>query len=210
MKTLLKQARDALTANVLGTSGRMPKTHAAIAAIEAELAKPDQQPVAWMVKRDSKYADHYGKVTEFYETEPSQDRWIKEAKAQITPLYAAPTDCKWPTCHSQQYQQALATEVADQIIGKPDTRPFDEVHPANPAAKCKCEHWQYCAECHPTAFTPAPRVFIAQPIIDGVVQTNTSYCNPHPDAPHGFDRGASHGAGTYICECQSWQPGEAS
>lgn len=28
---------------------------------------------------------------------------------------------------------------------------FGELHPANPNAKCKCEHWQSCAECHPTA-----------------------------------------------------------
>ena len=29
---------------------------------------------------------------------------------------------------------------------------FAEMHPANPLAKCKCEHWQACAECHPTYF----------------------------------------------------------
>lgn len=28
---------------------------------------------------------------------------------------------------------------------------FGELHPANPDAKCECEHWQSCAECHPTA-----------------------------------------------------------
>ena len=31
-------------------------------------------------------------------------------------------------------------------------------------------------------------------------------CNPHPDAPHGFDRNASHSAGYYICECHGWEP----
>lgn len=40
--------------------------------------------------------------------------------------------------------------------------------------------------------------------------TGTRNCSRHPDAPHGFDRGASHSAGEYVCECQSWQPGEAS
>jgi hypothetical protein len=29
-------------------------------------------------------------------------------------------------------------------------------------------------------------------------------CNPHPDAPHGFDRNASHSADRYVCECESW------
>lgn len=27
-----------------------------------------------------------------------------------------------------------------------------ELHPLNPDAQCKCEHWQSCAECHPTAY----------------------------------------------------------
>lgn len=31
-------------------------------------------------------------------------------------------------------------------------------------------------------------------------------CNPHPDAPHGFDRNASHNAGRYVCECEGWEP----
>lgn len=32
---------------------------------------------------------------------------------------------------------------------------FGELHPANPSATCKCEHWQSCAECHPTAHAKA-------------------------------------------------------
>ena len=31
-------------------------------------------------------------------------------------------------------------------------------------------------------------------------------CNPHPDAPHGFLRSASHSAGRYVCECEGWEP----
>lgn len=27
---------------------------------------------------------------------------------------------------------------------------FGEKHPRNPNAKCKCEHWQACIDCHPT------------------------------------------------------------
>jgi len=30
-------------------------------------------------------------------------------------------------------------------------------------------------------------------------------CNPHPDAPHGFNRNASHNAGRYVCECEGWR-----
>ncbi len=29
-------------------------------------------------------------------------------------------------------------------------------------------------------------------------------CNMHPDAPHGFDRNASHTAGRYVCDCEGW------
>ena len=29
-------------------------------------------------------------------------------------------------------------------------------------------------------------------------------CNPHPNAPHGFLRDASHNAGRYVCECEWW------
>jgi hypothetical protein len=34
-------------------------------------------------------------------------------------------------------------------------------------------------------------------------------CNPHPKAPHGFNRNASHCAGRYVCECESWEPYDA-
>jgi hypothetical protein len=35
---------------------------------------------------------------------------------------------------------------------------------------------------------------------------NTPDCKTHPDAPHGFDRNASHSADRYVCECESWTP----
>ncbi len=31
-------------------------------------------------------------------------------------------------------------------------------------------------------------------------------CSPHPDAPHGFDRDASHNLDRYVCECEGWEP----
>ena len=31
-------------------------------------------------------------------------------------------------------------------------------------------------------------------------------CNPHPDAPHGFDRTASHSLDRYVCICEGWKP----
>lgn len=34
-------------------------------------------------------------------------------------------------------------------------------------------------------------------------------CNPHPKAPHGFLRNASHDNHAYTCECENWEPYEA-
>lgn len=31
-------------------------------------------------------------------------------------------------------------------------------------------------------------------------------CNPHPDAPHGFNRNASHSEDRYVCDCEGWEP----
>ena len=31
-------------------------------------------------------------------------------------------------------------------------------------------------------------------------------CKTHPDAPHGFDRNASHSADRHVCECEGWEP----
>lgn len=31
-------------------------------------------------------------------------------------------------------------------------------------------------------------------------------CKTHPDAPHGFNRGASHAEGRYVCDCENWEP----
>lgn len=53
------------------------------------------------------------------------------------------------------------------------------------------------------AMLDALRAAIARP-------DQTRNCNRHPDAPHGFDRSASHNYGRYVCECENWTPGEAS
>ena len=36
--------------------------------------------------------------------------------------------------------------------------------------------------------------------------SNEPKCNPHPKAPHGFNRNASHSAHRYVCDCESWEP----
>lgn len=31
-------------------------------------------------------------------------------------------------------------------------------------------------------------------------------CSANPDAPHGFNRNASHTLGRYVCDCEGWAP----
>lgn len=31
-------------------------------------------------------------------------------------------------------------------------------------------------------------------------------CKTHPDAPHGFNRNASHSSNRYVCDCEGWEP----
>ena len=38
------------------------------------------------------------------------------------------------------------------------------------------------------------------------LETGEQACKSHPDAPHGFDRTASHSLGRYVCECEGWEP----
>jgi len=37
------------------------------------------------------------------------------------------------------------------------TQSFGEKYPRNPNAKCKCEHWQACIDCHPSYVEAAIR-----------------------------------------------------
>ncbi len=154
-RELLKQVLDALKLAVLRSEKIIDKEYdAAIAALQAELAKPEPKPVGYVYWNKG----HADGALDNQNLKPG------------TPLYAAPTEpnCRFPTCHSQEFQSRLADEVASELI----------------------------------THIPAPRGFIAQPSIDGVVRTSTTNCSRHPDAPHGQD-----GAG---CKCHSWSPGEAS
>jgi len=48
-------------------------------------------------------------------------------------------------------------EVAQVQAQEQRVKSFAETHPANPKAKCKCEHWQSCMQCHPTAWLTPQR-----------------------------------------------------
>ena len=44
---------------------------------------------------------------------------------------------------------------------------------------------------------------------DQGAQNQPPKCNPHPKAPHGFNRQASHSADRYVCDCEGWDAYEA-
>lgn len=50
-------------------------------------------------------------------------------------------------------------------------------------------------------------MFKASSKLEGIDYDNEEVpCKEHPDAPHGFNRNASHNEGRYVCECEHWEP----
>lgn len=88
-------------------------------------------------------------------------------------------------------------------------------HPADSQIIEEIEHyiWLYIDErfdFEPETVTPSPRDLVTE-ILEGFdrLEANRNKCKDHPDAPHGMDRGATHNAGRYVCECESWKPDNA-
>lgn len=50
---------------------------------------------------------------------------------------------------------------------------------------------------------------IADAIAAQQAQPSEPVCNPHPKAPHGFNRNGSHNAGRYVCDCGGWDAWDA-
>ena len=51
--------------------------------------------------------------------------------------------------------------------------------------------------------------FVAQ-VLRKCIEEQTSVesevpCKTHPNAPHGFNRNASHSLGRYVCDCEFWE-----
>ena len=74
--------------------------------IRTELSKPEQEPVAWLFPMATPVGQRL------------QISYSHSSNPDAFPVYREPVNCKYPTCHSVDYQQALATDVADQIFGK--------------------------------------------------------------------------------------------
>lgn len=63
------------------------------------------------------------------------------------------------------------------------------------------------------ASTPQPASAIALPAgttvqlqVESKPSAKVPPCCTHPDAPHGFNRDASHSIGRYVCDCEGWVP----
>ena len=81
-----------------------------------------------------------------------------QADKAITAIKEALTQPETGMLHIDRLDKWLDASLKErkaQLV-QTDGRSFAEVHPRNLAAKCKCEHWQSCVDCHPTAHTPEP------------------------------------------------------
>lgn len=85
------------------------------------------------------------------------------------------------------------------------------------AAEMALEALMQRGEHHPKVYQAAEALRQAlddRPLVKTYCGGKPNYCTPevtcktHPDAPHGFDRNASHSADRYVCECESWEPPE--
>ena len=112
-RALLQQALDELRNASPDTDygDEWQKHIAAIEALKVELAKPKPEPVAYMLT-----TRNFGLGGETWDTTEYRDYpWAYDC----VPLYAAPTEpnCKFPVCHSQEYQDKLVQEILDEPYG---------------------------------------------------------------------------------------------
>ena len=111
---------------------------------------------------------------------------VDQDESSGTERPAIPTVITCPFCESQHVPGWLHDYNMDRGA-------YGE-QPAQPAQGCEfCSHPQY-------AGTKCKNCGREQP---------EQQCNPHPKAPHGFDRNASHSADRYVCECEGWDAYEA-
>jgi hypothetical protein len=119
-----------------------------------------------------------------------------------------------------------ALEAMEEIYRTGDTQAFDLCYAPNvipalrqaieqaekqePVAFRNIETGEFCtggflrkdwAKWQPLYASPVHASDISQEPVD-----ETPPCKTHPDAPHGFDRNASHSADRYVCECEGWEP----
>lgn len=68
------------------------------------------------------------------------------------------------------------------------------------------EYGHLCAKSALMGFSKRFSSGVAVVTTDEITNHGEKPCSEHPDAPHGFDRNASHSAGHYVCDCYNWNP----
>ena len=139
----------------------------AIEALRAALTNefnPDWDSMAVMVEEQQRMAKRIEELTQLV---TSQGIRLMDAEAQPEQEPVA-----WMHIHGDHQDPCFCEITEDEIsrgwtqkplyYAAPTLAPlgrksFGEVHPRNPNASCKCEHWQSCAECHPTAHAQPER-----------------------------------------------------
>lgn len=110
-RELMKQCLDALKQCTYDEEGYLlnPDNEDVIEALRAELAKKEPEPVGHQFQsRDGNWCDFLNQ--KHYEDTLADGSWPVRA------IYAAPPEpnCKFPTCHSQAYQDKLVNEILEQ------------------------------------------------------------------------------------------------
>lgn len=72
---------------------------------------------------------------------------------------------------------------------------------------CTSEHGHRCSRCDSEVDPNGEAITALRAEIERL-EAVAPACNPHPKAPHGFNRNASHSAGRSVCDCESWDPYE--
>ena len=167
---------------------------AAIAALEAELAKPEPEPVAWL--HTAKYKIP-GVVQPTWLSFHPKDKHSQSA----APLYAAPTELNeierlYKNALKREFELSQALKVSidsnlDKLMGMSDEQiralaGFEGHHPDDLAALAR------------------------QTFEIALLKNKQRNCSRHPDAPHGIDGYSTPITGRYVCLCENWKPGEAS
>ena len=79
----------------------------------------------------------------------SIEQWQSSVDVRIGPSHF-PGNMR--SCNNAAATELRRLHVENEALrAKQSNKSFAQLYPPNPDATCKCEHWQYCAECHPTA-----------------------------------------------------------
>lgn len=168
---------------------------AARQAIRNVLEQPAVEPVS------HQFQDSNGKWCDFID-ERHYENTLKDGRWPIRALYTAP-QAQQPSVEPASIDWISLNKAADEIVRSKSTwkRFIDGTPLANDIA---CWMADFALE-YAAPQTQQPKTISElQAHIDAQVRDKP--CNPHPVAPHGFDRTASHTENRYVCRCEYWEP----